>query len=50
MNILVLAPEPFYEDRGTPIAVSLLLRALAERGERVDLVTYHLGRAVAYRR
>lgn len=48
MNILLLAPEPFYEDRGTPIAVNLLLRVLSERHERVDLVTYHLGRDVAY--
>ncbi len=48
MNILLLAPEPFYEDRGTPIAVNLLLRVLAERGARVDLVAYHIGRGVAH--
>jgi hypothetical protein len=44
MRILLLAPEPFYEDRGTPIAVALVLRVLSERGEDVDVVTYHEGR------
>jgi hypothetical protein len=41
MKILLLAPEPFYQDRGTPIAVNLLLRVLSERGEHVDVLTYH---------
>jgi glycosyltransferase involved in cell wall biosynthesis len=31
MKILVLAPQPFYQERGTPIAVKLLLEVLAER-------------------
>jgi glycosyltransferase involved in cell wall biosynthesis len=48
MNILLLAPQPFYQDRGTPIAVDLVLKALAERGEYVDVVTYHEGSAVRY--
>ena len=39
----MLAPEPFYEDRGTLIAIDLLIRALCERGDRVDLVTFHVG-------
>lgn len=43
MKILMLAPQPFYEDRGTLIAIDLLLRALAERGDEVDLLTMHLG-------
>lgn len=43
MKILVLAPHPFYQDRGTPMDVDLLVRALSARGERVDLVTYHEG-------
>jgi Glycosyltransferase Family 4 len=49
MKILLLAPQPFYQDRGTPIAVSLLLRALSERGDQVDVVTYHEGRNVKFR-
>lgn len=48
MNILLLAPEPFYEDRGTPIAVALILRGLSERGDQVDVITYHQGREVKY--
>lgn len=44
----MLAPHPFCEDRGTPIAVNLLLRVLADRGERVDLLTYHIGRDVRH--
>ena len=43
MRILLLAPEPFYQDRGTPIAVSLLLRVFSVRGEQVDVLTYHEG-------
>lgn len=46
MQILLLAPQPFYEDRGTPIAVALVLKVLSERGTRVDVVTYHEGRDV----
>jgi glycosyltransferase involved in cell wall biosynthesis len=49
MDILVLAPQPFYQDRGTPIAVDLMLRGLSERGERVDVLTYHLGKDIDYR-
>ena len=43
MRILFIAPQPFFEERGTPIAVEHLLRALSARGDRVDLLTCHLG-------
>jgi len=43
MRILLLAPHPFYQERGTPIAVDLLLQALSKRGDQVDLLTYHEG-------
>jgi hypothetical protein len=46
MRVLFLAPQPFYEERGTPIAVALILKVLSERGTRVDVVTYHQGRDV----
>lgn len=46
MNILLLAPQPFYQNRGTPIAVDNVLKVLSERGEQVDVVTYHEGREV----
>lgn len=48
MKILFLAPQPFYEERGTLIAVDLLLRALAERGDKVDLLTMHVGEERKY--
>ncbi len=34
MRILFIAPQPFYEERGTLIAIDLLLRALNERGDK----------------
>lgn len=43
MNILMLAPEPFFQPRGTPISVFLRIKALTDLGHHVDLVTYHLG-------
>lgn len=44
MRILVLAPQPFFQERGTPIAVKLLLERLAQRrGVSIDLLTYHEG-------
>ena len=37
MNILLLAPHPFYQERGTPIAVDLLLHGLGVLGRTVAL-------------
>jgi len=48
VRILLLAPHPFYIDRGTPIDVDLVLRALSRRGADVDVLTYHIGEDVAY--
>lgn len=48
MNILLLAPHPFYQERGTPIAVDLLLRILSNRGDAVDVVTFHEGEDKTY--
>src|SRR5919112_1243404 len=42
-RILVVAPQPFYQDRGTPIALRQVLQALGELGRPVDLVTYPVG-------
>jgi hypothetical protein len=50
MNILLLAPEPFYEERGTPIAVGLILKGLSERGDNIEVVTYCQGSSVEYDR
>lgn len=43
LNILVIAPQPFYQERGTPIAVRLLVEELTSLGHRVDLLVYHEG-------
>jgi glycosyltransferase involved in cell wall biosynthesis len=41
-----VAPQPFYEDRGTPIAVSQLLQALSQLAYQVDLLTYPVGQTI----
>ena len=43
MKILLLAPHPFYQARGTPIAVKTVLEYLSARGHQVDVLTYHEG-------
>jgi glycosyltransferase involved in cell wall biosynthesis len=43
MKVLMIAPEPFFEPRGTPISVYQRLRALSALGHKVDLLTYHVG-------
>lgn len=43
MKILLLAPQPFFQARGTPIAVRLVLEFLSGRGHQVDVLTYHEG-------
>jgi len=43
MKILLLAPHPFYQERGTPIAVDLLLKSLSSAGHQIDLITFHEG-------
>jgi hypothetical protein len=48
MKILLLAPQPFYQERGTPIAVALVLRGLSERTHNVEVITYHEGAEVKY--
>jgi glycosyltransferase involved in cell wall biosynthesis len=45
-RVLVVAPEPFYEDRGTPIAVRNVLQALSELECHVDLLTYPVGQCI----
>jgi glycosyltransferase involved in cell wall biosynthesis len=43
MRILLVAPQPFYTMRGTPIAVRLVVRTLCEAGHEVHLLVYHAG-------
>jgi len=46
MHILMIAPEPFFEPRGTPFSEFHRIRALTTLGHTVDLVTYPFGRDV----
>jgi glycosyltransferase involved in cell wall biosynthesis len=48
MNVLFLVPQPFYQDRGTPIAVHNALRVLSRHGDQIDVITYPEGKDVAY--
>jgi glycosyltransferase involved in cell wall biosynthesis len=51
MKLLFLAPQPFFQERGTPIAVRLALEVIAERFKykpdsekfKIDLLCYHEG-------
>jgi len=45
-KILFLAPQPFFEARGTPINEKLLVTALSELGHEVDMLTYPHGEDV----
>ena len=43
MHILMIAPEPFFEPRGTAFSEYHRIRALIDLGHTVDLVTYPFG-------
>src|SRR5689334_19245012 len=47
MRILMIAPEPFFEPRGTPFSEYHRIKALTALGHQVDLVTYPFGKDVA---
>ena len=42
-RVLIVTPQPFYEDRGTPIAVRYVANALSETGVQVDLLAFPVG-------
>lgn len=46
VRILMLAPQPFLEERGAPFAIYHHIKALLAMGFEVDLVTYHIGKPV----
>jgi hypothetical protein len=39
LRVLLVAPQPFYQDRGTPITVLQVLHALCEIGYRLNVLT-----------
>lgn len=46
LSVLLVAPEPFYMERGTPINVRAMASALGELGYVVDLLVYPMGEPV----
>jgi len=48
MKILMIAPEPIFEPRGTPLSVVGRLKALSDMGHEVDLLTYPMGEDVRF--
>ncbi|HEY5940887.1 MAG TPA: glycosyltransferase family 4 protein [Gemmatimonadales bacterium] len=46
MRILVLAPHPFFQARGTPLAVRTVLEFLSARGHQIDVLTFNEGEDV----
>jgi glycosyltransferase involved in cell wall biosynthesis len=45
-RLLFIAPQPFYEDRGTPIVILEELKCLSSLGFMIDVLTYPLGQDV----
>jgi glycosyltransferase involved in cell wall biosynthesis len=45
-RVLIVTPQPFYEDRGTPIAVRYVAHALSQIGVDVDLLAFPIGQEV----
>jgi glycosyltransferase involved in cell wall biosynthesis len=43
-RVLIVAPQPFYQDRGTPICVRQVIDALTQLEYQVDVLTYPVGR------
>ena len=43
MRILLLAPHPFFQQRGTPIAERMLLQVLTAAGHEVEVLTFPEG-------
>ena len=46
MKILMIAPEPFFESRGTPFSEYFRIKALTELGHQIDLATYPIGKDI----
>jgi glycosyltransferase involved in cell wall biosynthesis len=46
MRVLMVAPTPFFDDRGCHVRILEQIRALRHRGVEVLLATYHVGRDV----
>lgn len=45
-KVLLISPQPFFQWRGSPIRVGFNVRALAENGYQVDLLTLPIGERI----
>lgn len=45
-RIMMIAPQPWFQPRGTPFSVLHRIKALTTLGHQVDLATYHVGQDV----
>lgn len=45
-RVLYIVPQPFFEDRGSPIAVLQVVRAMSELGIHVDMMAFPSGQSV----
>src|SRR5690606_24158599 len=46
-RILLIVPQPFYSDRGSPIAIREVISGYLDLGHCVDVVTFPLGQDIA---
>jgi glycosyltransferase involved in cell wall biosynthesis len=46
LKILIIAPQPFYTERGTPMNVRLICQVLGEAGHEVDLLVFPTGQDI----
>ncbi len=46
MRVLMLAPEPFFDFRGTPISIYYRSRTLVKLDHEIDIIAYHLGKEI----
>ena len=45
-SVLVIAPQPFFENRGTPLNVRAVVTALANAGYQTDLLVFPIGERI----
>ena len=45
-KVLMIAPTPFFADRGCHVKIFEEIKAFSKRGIKVVLTTYHIGRNI----
>ena len=46
LRVLMIAPQPWFQPRGTPFSVLHRIKAMSLLGHSIDLATYHIGEDV----